>query len=244
VTAPAERWADARGLVAALVFPTLAAWAYFVGAASADGGPNPLAQGLYAAAKVLQFGLPFAWLLWVAPERLRPAWPAPRGLLLGAAFGLTVVAALAAGYGLILRDMPEMATAGEKLRGKLAELGAATPVRFALLAAFISVPHAFLEEWYWRSYAHAGLRKHLALPLATLISAVGFAAHHAVILDVYFPGRLLAATLPLSAAIAVGGAAWAWLYERSGSLAGPWLSHVIIDAGLMAVGWDLAFRAG
>ena len=28
------------------------------------------------------------------------------------------------------------------------------------------------------------------------------------------------------------GAAWAWIYHRSGSLLGPWLSHLLIDAGI------------
>jgi membrane protease YdiL (CAAX protease family) len=43
----------------------------------------------------------------------------------------------------------------------------------------------------------------------------------------------------LSASVAVGGALWAWLYRRSGSLLGPWLSHMLVDAALMAAGWDM-----
>ena len=41
------------------------------------------------------------------------------------------------------------------------------------------------------------------------------------------------------AAVAVGGAFWAWLYQRSGSLAGPWLSHLVADAGIFFVGYQL-----
>ena len=43
----------------------------------------------------------------------------------------------------------------------------------------------------------------------------------------------------LSAAVAIGGAFWAWLYERSGSLVGPWMSHLLVDAGIFLVGFDL-----
>jgi uncharacterized protein len=43
----------------------------------------------------------------------------------------------------------------------------------------------------------------------------------------------------LSAGVAVGGAFWAWLYERTGSIFGPWLSHLLIDAGIFWIGYDL-----
>jgi membrane protease YdiL (CAAX protease family) len=48
---------------------------------------------------------------------------------------------------------------------------------------------------------------------------------------------VLAMTLPTS--IAVGGAVWAWLYDRSGSLLAPWISHALIDGALFVVGWDM-----
>ena len=43
----------------------------------------------------------------------------------------------------------------------------------------------------------------------------------------------------LSVGIALGGAFWAWLYERTRSLYGPWLSHLLIDAALMAIGYQM-----
>ena len=42
-----------------------------------------------------------------------------------------------------------------------------------------------------------------------------------------------------SLATAVGGAFWAWLYERSGSIYGPWASHLLMDAGIFGLGYDL-----
>jgi membrane protease YdiL (CAAX protease family) len=67
--------------------------------------------------------------------------------------------------------------------------------------------------------------------------------HHVVILGGFFPGHFWEIVLPFSLAIAVGGVVWAWMYERSGSLLGPWLSHLIVDVALMAVGYRLAFGA-
>jgi uncharacterized protein len=43
-----------------------------------------------------------------------------------------------------------------------------------------------------------------------------------------------------SLSVAVGGAFWAWLYQRTGSLYGPWLSHLLVDAAIFLVGYDLA----
>ena len=40
--------------------------------------------------------------------------------------------------------------------------------------------------------------------------------------------------------IAAGGAVWAWIYERTGSLYGPWLSHLVVDAGIFIIGYDIA----
>lgn len=45
----------------------------------------------------------------------------------------------------------------------------------------------------------------------------------------------------LTLAVAVGGAFWAWLYHRSGSLLGPWISHMLVDAAIFGVSYQLAF---
>jgi membrane protease YdiL (CAAX protease family) len=58
---------------------------------------------------------------------------------------------------------------------------------------------------------------------------------------VYLPGKVLTGVLPAALGVAAGGAVWAWVYERSGSLLGPWLSHLLIDAAVFLVGWDLLF---
>ena len=39
----------------------------------------------------------------------------------------------------------------------------------------------------------------------------------------------------------LGGAVWAWIYHRSGSVWPCWLSHALVDVGVMAVGFDMVF---
>ena len=63
-------------------------------------------------------------------------------------------------------------------------------------------------------------------------------AAHVVVLGEFFK-ELPAVAWLLSSAVAVGGVFWAWLYDRTGSLLGPWFSHLIIDAGIFWVGYEL-----
>jgi membrane protease YdiL (CAAX protease family) len=238
--------AEAAALVFALTFPTAMAWLYFVAvspAEPADTAANPALQALYAAGKVVQFGFPVVYLWLRDRTALKPSRPSVQGVRLGLAFGLLTALAMWWLYRTWLAGSPLLGATPARLRAKVAQFGLDTPAGFLALAAFLSVAHSFLEEWYWRGFAFARLRRLLPVGAAVAVSALGFMSHHVVVLGVFFPGRFWTAAVPLSLCIAVGGAAWAWVYERSGSLVGPWLSHLVVDAAIMAVGYDLLFRA-
>jgi hypothetical protein len=233
-------------LAFALVYPTAIAYVYFVALSPAvvsDPQANPLMQAVYALGKVLQFGLPVWWIAITDRTALRPKWPGPRGVPAGVAFGLSVaVLAFVLYYGwlaggTLLGDTPA------RLQSKLTEFGLETPAGYVGLAAFIAVVHSLLEEYYWRWFVYGRLRRHLPQTAALCISGLAFMGHHVLVLAVYFPGRFWIAVVPFSLGVALGGVVWAWLYERSGSLLGPWLSHLIVDAALMAIGYDLLFRS-
>ncbi len=238
-----ERWV----LAAAMLLPSATAALYFV-VLSSDAGTdpraNPFMQAAYAASKLLQFGLPVVWLAAVDRGALRPRRPSLRGVGVGLAFGLAV-GALAFGlyYGW-LAGSPLFAGVPARIRAKVGEFGAATPAGFLLLAGFIAVVHSLLEEYYWRWFVYGRLRRHVPQAAALVVAGLAFMGHHVVVLGVYFPGWFWPAVLPLSLAIAVGGVVWAWLYERTGSLVGPWVSHLIVDATLMWIGYDLVFGHG
>jgi hypothetical protein len=71
-----------------------------------------------------------------------------------------------------------------------------------------------------------------------IVSALGLTAHHVLVLGKFF-GFDSAACWLFSLCVAVGGAFWAWLYERYGSLLGPWASHLLVDAAIFLIGFDL-----
>lgn len=234
-----------RGLLAAvaaaLLLPTVVVWVGYVLLAAEPGTVNPLQQwaaGLGQALLVL-FPLVYAWVAegW-RPRRGRPNW---RGLPLGVVFGVVVGLGMIGLYHGLLARTELFADTAAQLRQKLSEFGVGTPTGFALFAAFIIVPHSLVEEYYWRWFVLGRLQRLTTPGRALLWSALGFAAHHVLLLHVYFPGRFFLAVLPLSLCVVVGGVCWGWLYERTGALLTLWVSHVLVDAAVFVVAFDLFF---
>lgn len=221
-------------IAAAIVFPTFATWLYFTWL-----GGHPASRVAFAITKILQFAFPVVWVAWFA--RLRGfsiPWPCGRDLLAGAAFGLAVsVSGLAIYYG-FLRGGSLLGTAPREITSKLSGFGICSGVHFLALAAFYSLVHSFLEEYYWRWFVFGGLRRYMPVAAAVVISSLGFMAHH-VLLVGNFLGGYGPATWLLSGAIATGGAVWAWQYHRTGALYASWAGHLLIDAALMWIGYDL-----
>lgn len=235
------RW---LAVVAAMVWPTLMTLIYWVALSRSQAEPNPLQQLAYALGKVVQFGFPLMFVWWlgegwdVSPSRLGSGvWP-------GLAFGGLTAAAILGLYYVASTTTPLLAQAPGKVHGILVEFGIHTFWHYLLLASFYVVFHSLLEEYYWRWFVFGQLRRLVSPTTAVVVSSLAFMAHHVVLLNSFLPGRFWLGVLPASIAIALGGAFWAWLYQRSGSLLGPWLSHLLGDAAIFAIGWDLFQRGG
>jgi membrane protease YdiL (CAAX protease family) len=226
------RWG---GVVFALAFPTIITWAYFVLA----GRYSTSAQQLtYLVVKTIQFAFPLVWVWFVLHEPLRTGRPTARGLVLGAAFSVVVVGVGWLLFARVLREADAFSGAAALIHEKIGGFGIDSVGKYVVLAAFYSLFHSLLEEYYWRWFVFRQLRALVPLWPAILISALGFMAHHVVVLGEFFQETPWLAWL-FASAVAVGGMFWAWLYERSGSLFGPWLSHLLIDAGIFWIGYDL-----
>lgn len=226
------RRGDLPWVLLAMVYPSAAAWLYLRTFAGASWMPL-----LYAAAKVLQFSLPaIAWLA-AGPGSWRPrrgpgaAWT---GLATGIGMGLAVWAAWVLG----LRGSGLAAAAGPRIAARLEAIGAAGTGGFILLAAFLSLLHSLLEEYYWRWFVHGRLRGRLGAAGATSASSLAFAAHHVILIHTLTGS--IGATAGLSACVAAAGAVWARVYERSGTVVPAWISHALVDAAILAVGYRLA----
>jgi membrane protease YdiL (CAAX protease family) len=236
-------------LVFGMVYPTLMAWFYFVQlsqpSAEAQTTParnlNPLVVAVYGAAKVFQFAFPVAWVWWFERKRIQPRLPQSAGLGIGLAFGVCVCLGAFAFYYVISHYTSYLEATPARIRGKIMEFGIEAAPWYILFGLCLSVFHSLLEEYYWRWFVFGGLRQHLSLVPAMGISGLAFMSHHVITLAVFLPGYFWEMAAPLALAIAAGGAFWAWLYDRSGSLIAPWLSHTVVDFGIMAIGYDMVF---
>lgn len=242
-TTRAMRAATALAVLFAMTFPSVLTWVYFVVLGGGD-KVNSLQQIAYTAGKALQFAFPLAFLWLGERQRLRLRRPHFDGLALGLGFGLVVAGAMVGLYFALYRTSATFAPTAALVRHKLEEFGVASAAGYALLATFLVVIHSLLEDYYWRWFVFGRLRRLLPLTPAILLSSLAFMAHHVILLHYFFPGQFVAAVLPFSLGVAVGGAVWAYLYDRTGSIYSPWLSHLLVDAAIFAVGWDLLSRAG
>ncbi len=227
-------------LALAMMLPSAMAYVYFVALASTESGKaNPALLTAYPASKAIQLCLPVGFLLAFGATKTRPPAGQVGGIRLGMIFGFVIAIAIFVLWWMlrdsVLIDVPN------RVAVKVEEFGTATPALYLALAAFLSVVHSLFEESYWRWFVHARLRQWLAFAPAATLSSLAFASHHLFVLDFYLPGRFWSAAVPFTLGIAIGGAFWAWLFERSGSLVGPWISHMIVDAAILAVGYKMVF---
>ncbi|HEV3417623.1 MAG TPA: CPBP family intramembrane glutamic endopeptidase, partial [Pirellulales bacterium] len=248
----------------ALAFPTCFTWVYFV---ALENSAPWAQQAAWLIGKGIQFAFPLAWVFLEtirkppaergtvpvfsadsekgdSPRRFlqRLRWPAPtgRGMMLGLGLGAVVAGIMLAGYFGGLAHSDFFAHASDVLRNKLPAFGIDSPTRMIALGVFYSAIHSFLEEYYWRWFVFGQLRRLVPLPAAIVASSLAFMGHHVIVLLIYLPWPWAAAA---SACVAVGGALWAWLYQRSGSIYAPWLSHLLIDAAIFAIGYEMVFAA-
>ncbi len=223
------------GLSLAVLFPSLLTLTYFVLLSGFSAG---IQQAVYGIGKCLQFGFPVAWIWLVLHARLRWHWPGLRGVGWGLAFGLFVLLAM---WGLYLVWVkPSDLSAGLQTEAiqKVRHLGLNTVGRYAATGVFYALAHSLLEEYYWRWFVFGQLEPRVGRGVGILISSLGFMAHHIILLATFFSWDS-PLTYLFSLGVAVGGAVWAWIYASSRSLLGPWLSHMLVDAAIFLIGYDL-----
>lgn len=233
---PAPRTALAVLLFVSIVLPTIGTWLYFDVFAG-----NKVMGVVYSGTKAVQLALPLVVFFFI--ERRAVHWISRRGslhrdLAAGAIFGGVVGVAMFALYyfwlaeSSVLEGMPAMITA------KIQDFGISNPFLFLVFALFISVVHSLLEEYYFRWFIFRRLQAFVPVWLAIALSALAFMGHHVIVLLTFIPASPGLAWF-FSLCIAVGGGVWAWMYHRSGSLRGVWLSHFLVDCAIMWLGYEM-----
>ena len=228
-------FADRAAVVFALVFPTAVTWLYFI---ALDGAAPWLQQSAAVVGKAIQFALPVVWVFLVQRQRPRFGRPTGAGLLIGALFGIAAAAAIAALYFAVLKPSAAFDEPAQAIRAKIASMGVSSPAAYFALGCFYAAIHSLLEEYYWRWFVFGQLARWRQGPLAIAIASIGFGAHHLLVLGHLFTFASLWPWLG-TLGVMVGGAVWAWLYSREGTLYALWISHAIVDAAIFAIGFTL-----
>lgn len=210
--------------------PTLATLCYYVWFSG-----TTLGNSIYVANKSFLLIWPLAAVTWILGERLRDSRDDDRpaaGLVAGAAWGLLVVGLL---VGLV--QLTPLSAVFEENAAMIAEKIEAMGVakNYLLFALGVSVVHSFLEELHWRWFVFGQLRLLLPLWAAHVFGAVGFSLYHFVILGALFSP---AVTIAMGLGVIVTGIGWSVIYQCFGSMRGIWLSHFLVDLGVMWVGWE------
>jgi membrane protease YdiL (CAAX protease family) len=236
-------------LAFAAVFPFAAAFLYLAVMATHDS--SLAVRAIYSAAKVVQFAIPAVWVGLVCRQSLRlpiALTPAPspgrrgeiNGVIEGLLFAAVVVGGMLMLYFWCLKPGHYLSQYATPIRDTAAQFGMGSPAMFIIGGTLLSLVHSFLEEYYWRWFVFGRLRRFMMVASAVAISALAFTAHHVILLGTFF-GILSLPAIFFSLCVAVGGAAWAIIYHRSGSLLGSWLSHAMIDAAIFVAGYDIIF---
>lgn len=258
------RW---LGIAIAVSLPTLVTWAYFHLLADS---PASLQKGTYSVGKVIQFAFPVAWVVFVLrtslssagiPSRTERASDSaaeadstaagnpsdvelkpPQSLSFAILMGLAVSGLMFAIYRYAF-PAEVLANLQTELVDRVTGFSVDSWQKFLGLSVFYALVHSLLEEYYFRWFVFGQLRHVTRLGPAILISGLAFMGHHVIVLGHYF-GGLSPITLFLSFSIAIGGMIWAWQYEKSKSLIGPWISHLLVDAGIFAIGYAVLREGG
>ena len=235
--------ANLNAILFAIVFPSIVTLLYFV--VLADQTPA-LQQACYAVLKVIQFAFPAVWVFLILKERFRWARPSWDGVSIAVGVGVLIAGSMLAVALLWLEPAGFFDAGGPtsspraQISKKIGDLGIDSFAKYLALTIFYAAFHSLLEEYYWRWFVFRRLREFATVSQAVVVSSLGFMAHHVIVLGVFF-GWDSPSTYIFSLGVAVGGAIWAWIYDRSQSIYGPWLSHMLVDAAIFLLGYVLVY---
>ena len=214
--------------VVALVVPSMLALCYFV-----IFPDPPLGKIFYFLSRGFLILFPLIWILWGEKKK----FPFPRikkdgigaGIVSGLCIGITILVL----YINVFRNFIPTDMVKEK-----AESLGFSGIWFFVFATFLIFLNSAMEEYYWRWFSFSQVRQIIKPAPALWITSLSFALHHVVVLVVFF-GWLWGSLFGLC--VGLGGAIWIHHYRKYDSIWPSFISHAIVDALIMLIGFDMIF---
>ncbi|NNJ70234.1 MAG: CPBP family intramembrane metalloprotease [Kiritimatiellales bacterium] len=193
-----------------------------------------IGNSIYLFCKAWILFLPALWFFYAEGGRFSRPRTLPGGLRMGLLTGLAASVAIGALYLMFGERLIDPATvrelaAGIKLDRKLYYAGSALN--------WICI-NSLLEEYVWRWFVMRQCVRLMKPSAAMLVSALGFALHHVLAMQLYLSGPL---TLLGGVGVFSAGLLWAWLFIRYKTIWPGWLSHVLVDIAVFGIGYVLIF---
>jgi uncharacterized protein len=217
-------------IILSLFLPGVFTWLYFE-----IPWATPLTLVLYGAVKVYMILVP----LWVLGLRFRVlfslSWSDLRlGLLYGACGGCMIFLTY-----LFLKDSYLPRDTSRLLVEKLKDFQIDTGLQYLFLAVFISLFNSFLEELFFRGFLFGELKRLIGQLISSIVTSAAFMIHHVFVLNKYLPNHFWDLVIPFSLAVFVAGLTWCTLFQRTGKLTIPWISHLVVDLVILGVGYEI-----
>jgi hypothetical protein len=190
-----------------------------------------IAQYIYVLNKVLLIFWPIFCMFFAGVK----GWPFLSGqirksILWGGSFGLFIVAVVLAlyfsFYDFWYQFLPNLQSAVSSF--------SFINKNYVLFAVFLSISHSFIEEYFWRWFVVNGLMIKFKKWTVAIIAALFFSLHHFIVVSLLLPFYL---SFLFSISLFIVALSWTWIYFKTKSLYGPWLSHFFADAVVLTVGY-------
>lgn len=220
-------------LVPAIIVPFIASLFYFILFTGSE-----LSQATYVGAKFFILLWP-VFSLWIINGKTFPKVEIktlihvnaiPVGILSGIMISIIMFGLMGTPLGGMVLE------SSERIRMKTEGLGVLE--HYWAFAIFLCLFHSLLEEYYWRWFIYGNLRRLIRPFNAHLVAGAAFAAHHIVIASQFFPNPW---GFILGGLVGIGGIIWSIMYEKQGTLAGAWTSHLMADLTIMVIGHKILF---
>ena len=223
-----SRWRPLVAIALVAPVPSLGVWAAMVAA------PGPLGHAAFLAAKIWLVFFPALWFLVV--EKDRPSWSPPtwEPVVAGFVSGFFLACAIVFGtwlFGGFRLDAAPLAAAAESM-------GLASSGRFLAGALGWILLNSLMEEYVYRWFILRQCDLLMSPRFAVVVSAAIFTAHHVIAVSRYLDTRF---SFLASAGVFAGGLTWAWLWQRYRSVWPCWISHILADLAVFAIGYQLLF---